>query len=164
MELTKINIVAVIIFLSTVTMFGQENFNFSLETLDDEEIQFSEFAKEGVVLVNFWALWCKPCRIEMKVLQKLYKKFNESGFEIIGVNQDTPRSLAKVESFISSLNVSYKIGLDPNGAFFRMFNGQALPLTLLFKDGEIVYQSTGYLPGDEFKLEAEIIKALDSEK
>jgi peroxiredoxin len=163
MKKLKINLaVLALLALSTGLSKAQDNIDFTIQLLNGEEVRFSEFNTGGITLINFWALWCKPCRIEMKELEKLYSKYKESGFEIVGINQDTPRSLAKVESFVSSQNLSFNIGLDPNRIVADMFNVQAIPHTVLFdRDGKVVYQSTGYLPGDEFKLEKEIKSLLE---
>lgn len=163
MKKLKINIaVLALVVMSHGILQAQENFDFTIQLLDGEEIQFSEFNAGGITLVNFWALWCKPCRNEMKELEKLYGMYKESGFEILAINQDTPRSAAKVESFVSSQNLSFNIGLDPNRILSDMFNVQAIPHTVLFdREGREVYRSTGYLPGDEFKLETEINKILE---
>ncbi|MBU2492176.1 MAG: TlpA family protein disulfide reductase [Bacteroidetes bacterium] len=143
---------------------GQENINFSIDLINGGEVDFSTLHQEGPVLVNFWALWCKPCRTEMKYLKKIYEKYSGKGLKILGINQDTPRSLSKVKSFVNSYGIEYLIGLDPNKKYFEMFNGQVVPYSLLYnKDGEIVYQHSGYLPGDEIELEKEIKKVLGEE-
>ena len=100
----------------------------------------------------------------MKALNDIYKKYSDRGFQILGINQDTPRSVAKVKSFVASLSVEYHIGLDPNQELFNMFNGQLIPLTILYDtEGNVVYQNTGYLPGDEFKIEEAVKKVLGDE-
>ena len=154
-----------LIILSTISVVqAQDKIDFSTELLSGKEIKFSELYSNGVTLVNFWALWCKPCRVEMKALKELYEKYSDQGFQILGINQDSPRSVAKVESYIASHEVKYNIALDPNKELFDMFNGQVVPLTMLYdKSGKVVYQNTGYLPGDEFKLEEAIKKALGAE-
>ena len=152
-------IAAFLISFSTLT--AQDKIDFDLKLLSGDEASFNDLSKDKVVLINFWALWCKPCRTEMKALDKLYSKYMDQGFEIIGINIDTPRSNAKVESFIKSLDISYNIGLDPNSELFNLFNGQVLPLNILYdKKHNVVYRHTGYLPGDEIELEKEIQKVL----
>jgi len=142
----------------------QDQIDFSAETLDNKEIQFSDIYKTGPTLVNFWALWCKPCRAELKHLEAIYEKYNDQGFTILGINQDTPRSVAKVRSFVSSHNLSFPIITDSDQQIFQQFNGQSIPLSILFnKDGEVKYIHVGYLPGDEIELEEEIIKVLGIE-
>lgn len=149
-----------LVILSFNSLQAQDNIDFNIKLISGTEIQFSELIAKKVTLVNFWALWCKPCRIEMKALKELHEKYRNNGFEILGINQDTPRSSAKVESYINVQNIDYKIALDPNKEYFELFNGQVVPLTLLYdKSGKVIYKNTGYLPGDEFKLE-EIIKKI----
>lgn len=150
-----------LLLLSIGNLKAQDNINFTIELLNGDEVEFSELIKDGPVLVNFWALWCKPCRTEMKHLKKIYEKYADSGFKILGINQDTPRSLAKVNSYVGSYQIDYMIGLDPNKKYFEMFNGQVIPYSLLYNSkGEVVYLHSGYLPGDEQEIEEAVRKAL----
>lgn len=159
--ITKYKLVAILIIFICSKSFTQSNIDFSAETLKGKEIEFNEVYKNGPTIVSFWALWCKPCRAEMKHLEKMYNKYSDMGFTIIGINQDSPRSVAKVKSYISSHHITFPIITDPNQEIFQMFNGQSIPLTVLFnKKGEIVYRHTGYLPGDEKKIETELKKLL----
>ncbi|KAB2839217.1 MAG: TlpA family protein disulfide reductase [Melioribacteraceae bacterium] len=144
---------------------AQDQIEFTIELLNGDEVEFSKLYKDGPVLVNFWALWCKPCRTEMKYLKAIYEKYSEQGFKILGINQDTPKSLSKVNSFVESYDLKYLIGLDPNKKYFEMFNGQVLPFSILYnKNGEVVYMHTGYLPGDEIKLEEAVKKVLENKQ
>jgi len=148
--------------LTAANFMAQDGINFSADTINGEFITVSELQKNGPVLVNFWALWCKPCRTEMKALKALYEKYLKNGFQIIAVNEDTPRSVAKVESFVKSQGLDFYVVLDPNKELFERFNGQAIPYTLLYdQSGNVVYQNTGYLPGDEIKLEEELVKLFE---
>ncbi len=157
----KYKLIAIIISFTLSNSFAQSNIDFSTETLKGKEIEFTEVYKKGPTIVSFWALWCKPCRAEMKHLEKMYNKYSDMGFTILGINQDSPRSVAKVKSYISSHKITFPIVTDPNQEIFQIFNGQSIPLTVLFnKSGEIVYRHTGYLPGDEKKIEAELNKLL----
>lgn len=140
---------------------AQDNIKFEIEKLNGEKVDFSVLLSEGPVLVNFWALWCKPCKIEMKALQDLYKEFSGKGFTIVGINQDTPRSVSKVESYIATHGITYPIMIDPEKDLYERFNVQVLPYSLLYdQNGKVVYTQTGYLPGDEEKLHEEVQKLL----
>jgi thiol-disulfide isomerase/thioredoxin len=122
----------------------------------------SEIYKNGPVLINFWALWCQPCRAEMKALKEIRIKYSLKGLTILGFNQDTPRSVAKVKAYVSSQGIKYPVILDGNTEIFRKFNGQAMPFSILIDtSGDIVYKHTGYLPGDEKKLMEEIDKLVE---
>ena len=158
-------IVLIMLVISNTFVSAQDKIEFNVETIENEQLVFTEINKKGPVLVNFWALWCKPCRAEMRHLENLYEKYKDKGFTIIGVNQDTPRSLAKVKSFVSTHGVNFPIALDPDQEIFQQFNGQSIPLSVLYNNqGEVVYKHVGYLPGDEIELEEEIKNVLGINK
>jgi len=155
------NLLLALILISGINLIAQDQIDFSGETLENEEIEFSEVYSNGPTLVNFWALWCKPCRAEMRHLQGIYDKYKDKGFTILGINQDSPRSVAKVKSFVSSHKLTFPIITDANQEIFQQFNGQSIPLSVLYNnEGEVVYTHVGYLPGDEAELESEIQKVL----
>ncbi|MDX1700840.1 MAG: TlpA disulfide reductase family protein [Melioribacteraceae bacterium] len=154
-------IIAILLILMSSNFKAQDNIQFYGETVDNEEINFSDINSKGPTLINFWALWCKPCRAEMKHLVDIYNKYSDKDFTILAINQDTPRSLAKVKSFASSHKISFPVIKDPNQEIFQQFNGQSIPLSILYNsEGKVVYSQVGYLPGDEVKLEAEVRKVL----
>ena len=141
--------------------FAQDKLTADVQILDGEKTNLSDLYSKGPLLVNFWALWCQPCRTEMKSLKNLYEKYSGKGLTVLGVNQDTPRSLAKVESFVKSYDIPYPIALDPDKELFEIFNGQVIPYSVLYnKEGRVIYKHTGYLPGDEIKIEEAIKEAL----
>lgn len=153
-----------LLFIITNLVLAQDKYDFTLNLTNGESKQFSEYYSDGPVLINFWALWCKPCRAEMKSLNDIHQKYFDKGFKIIGINQDSPRSEAKVKSYLAGYGIEYDVATDPNKKLFQLFNGQVIPFSILFnKNGEVVYQHTGYFPGDEFKIEEEIKKVLEIE-
>jgi len=159
-KFSRLNIVLVLLVIQQ-SLYSQDKVNFSVSTIDNREIELSELYNKGPLLVNFWALWCEPCKVEMRVLKKLYEKYKDKGFMIVGINQDSPKSVSKVRSYISSQKINFPVALDPNNQYLQKLNGQSIPYSLLFNgEGEIVYKSVGYLPGDEIKLEKEIQKLL----
>ncbi|MBS4028566.1 MAG: TlpA family protein disulfide reductase [Ignavibacteriales bacterium] len=143
------------------TLSAQEKIDFSVTTLSDEEIQLSQLYAKGPTLVTFWALWCEPCKSEMRSLQSLFEKYSEQGFSLLTINEDSPKSAAKVSSYIASQNYSFPVVLDPNGELLQLVNGQSVPFAILFDTGgKIVHQRIGYLHGDEKELEKEIVKLI----
>jgi thiol-disulfide isomerase/thioredoxin len=88
-------------------MKGKPAPDFSLKTLDGREVKLSDYRGKAV-LVNFWATWCGPCKIEMPWLVEFEKKYQAQGFEIIGVAMDDS-SDDTISSFIKDMNVNYTV-------------------------------------------------------
>ena len=129
----------------------------SLKMLNGKSTNVYSFLEDGPILINFWATWCAPCIKEMKYLDKYNKKYAESGFQIVSINTDTPRSLSKVKSFVKSRKYSFEVLTDPKSEFIRKAGGKVLPYLLLVNtDGTIFRRHMGYSPGDEITLEKEI--------
>ena len=78
---------------------GQRALPFQAKTTSGEAIKFPETYKGKLVLLDFWATWCGPCRAELPNLTEVYKKFHKDGFEVLGVSLDQPNSGSKLESF-----------------------------------------------------------------
>ena len=83
--------------------------NLTLEYLNGKKVTLSQLLENGPVLVDFWATWCEPCKKEMVYLDKFHKQYKEDGFQVLAVNQDSPRSLSKVRSYIRSKRFSFPI-------------------------------------------------------
>ncbi|MBI9071504.1 MAG: TlpA family protein disulfide reductase [Melioribacteraceae bacterium] len=150
-----------ILLISSVFVKAQTFSDFDAKSIDGKEIKFSETYKSGLTLVTFWALWCEPCRTEIHIINKFYEKYHEKGLNVISINQDTPRSIAKVRSYVVSHDLNFPVIPDLKKELFQHFNGQSIPLTFLIdKSGNVVYKHIGYLPGDETELEGEIVKHL----
>ncbi len=156
-----ITILFALVILTAGTSAAQDYRTLSVTSLDGEEIALTELLKTGPVLVNFWALWCEPCKIELKHFQSLYDRYKERGFTILAVNQDNPRSTAKVSSYIASHGFSFPVAADPEGETAQQWNVQSIPLSLLFDtNGTVVYKALGYKPGDEQKIEEALQRLL----
>ncbi len=96
-----------------------------------------------VVLVNFWATWCGPCRREIPELIALQKELKDKGFEVIGLTVEDPAAdQEKVRMFMQQYSINYKIGFSPK-EMFLIFNGAdprgPIPQTFIFdKNGKLV--------------------------
>lgn len=135
--------------------------NFSLENINGELVSFDNYTAKGPVYLSFWALWCNSCKSELKALNPLYEKYKEKGLTILAINIDTPKSTAKVKSYISAHKFTMPVLLDPNVKVFELLNGQLLPYSLLIDtNGKILKVRKGFLPGDEKYIEEEISKLL----
>ena len=93
-----------------------------------------------VVLVNFWATWCPPCRKEMPDLEALYKRFQDRGFVILAISEDEETD--KVKPFITERNISYPILLDPGQKVNNLFQVDGIPKSFVYnREGKLVAQS-----------------------
>jgi peroxiredoxin len=109
-------------------------------------------------------MWCEPCILELKALSFLNEKYEKKGITILAINLDSPKSMAKVKSFIKAHEYRFLVGLDPNSRLFENFNGKALPFSMVIdQSGRIIEKRTGYVPGDEKSLEEAFIKLLSAQ-
>lgn len=128
-----------------------------LKDFSKDKINTSDLYKDGPALVNFWYLACAPCLKEMKFLDEFNSKYSDTGFSVYSVNTDTPRSLARVKSYIKSKKYTMKILSDPSSKLLKKLGSRACPFTVLVNtDGTIYSTHLGYNPGDEVALEEEI--------
>ena len=95
--------------------------------------------KGKVVLVNFWATWCPPCRKEMPDLNTLYQRFKDQGFVILAISDE---EVDKVKPFLAERNISYPVMLDPGRKVNELFQVEGIPKSFVYdRDGKLVAQS-----------------------
>ncbi|HTW32743.1 MAG TPA: TlpA disulfide reductase family protein [Candidatus Sulfotelmatobacter sp.] len=92
-----------------------------------------------VVLLNFWATWCPPCRKEMPDLQALYDKYKDQGFVVLAISDEDS---AKVAPFIAEKKIGYPVMLDPGGKVHELFEVEGIPKSFVYdREGKMVAQS-----------------------
>lgn len=132
-----------------------------LKDLKNKRQSLSKYHDVGPLLLNFWNLACEPCKKEMKELDKIYLKYRDKGFEYVSINIDSPRSMAKVKSFVKSQKYSFTVLSDPKASLFRKMGGKVMPFVIIAdSSGSIISRHVGYNPGDEIELEKEIVHLL----
>jgi peroxiredoxin len=128
--------------------------NFTLQTLDGRTTSLAEHKGE-VVMINFWATWCAPCRQEMPHLEALYQRYGALGFTLLGVNvEEDP---AGAEQWLAQTPVSFPILFDPKNEVSELYDVIAMPSTVLVdRKGNLRYLHHGYKPGYENEYQTQI--------
>jgi thiol-disulfide isomerase/thioredoxin len=142
--------------------------DFTLAQAEGPNIRLDEL-KGQVVMMNFWATWCGPCRQEMPELEALYKRYNKAGFTILGINIENSNNAVKrkeIEDFITEKTLSFPILYDYQKVVTTTIEKKflkkkmGLPTTVfLDRSGNARFYHEAYKPGDE-KTYKKIIKVL----
>ena len=120
---------------------------FSLGARGGKSLALSEL-KGQVVMINFWATWCGPCRQEMPLLEQMYKKYRPMGFTLLGVNVEPDPVGA--EDWLKETPVSFPILFDRENRVSKLYNVSGMPSSVLIdRKGNVRYLHRGYKPGDE---------------
>ncbi len=121
---------------------------FSLQSSDGQQVSLGEL-KGKVVMVNFWATWCVPCRQEMPHLQALYERYNSLGFELLAVNVEK-NNAEGARKWLEETPVTFPVLFDPNNEVTKLYKVQTMPSTVLVaRDGTMRFIHHGYKPGYE---------------
>jgi thiol-disulfide isomerase/thioredoxin len=134
--------------------------DFSVEAIGGlRHYQLADFAGR-LLLLNFWATWCGPCRVEMPWLSRTYSRYRSQGLTILGVNTDDDSDMPAVERFAREMGVTYPIARN-NDATVSAYGGlRFLPESFLIgQHGEILQHIFG-MPASTHDVEAEIVSAL----
>lgn len=136
--------------------------DFELPRLGGGSERLSSHFGKDVVLIDFWATFCKPCLRAMPDLDALYRARKERGFVVLGVSIDGPGSTADVQAEVSRLGVSFPILLDQDSRAVALYNPRAsAPFSVLIgRDGRVLAQREGYTTGAHDALERDIDQAL----
>jgi cytochrome c biogenesis protein CcmG, thiol:disulfide interchange protein DsbE len=113
-----------------------------------------------VVIVDFWASWCKPCRQSIPWLNAMRERYGARGLTIIGVNVDAERRDA--DRFLRDVPIDFEIVFDPEGAHAKQFNVQAMPTSYIFdRSGKLVETHLGFRDAKKAENEAALEKLLN---
>ena len=128
--------------------------DFTLRSVAGTNLRLQE-QRGQVVLVNFWATWCGPCRQEMPHLNRIYDKYRSAGFVLLGVNIDEdPRAAADLAA---KLGLKFPVLLDSDKKVSRVYDMSAMPATLMIdRDGRVRHIHRGYRDGVEKTYEEQV--------
>ena len=132
--------------------------DFTLHSVAGSNLRLQE-QRGQVVMLNFWASWCAPCRQEMPQLDRLYEKYHAAGFQLLGVNVDEDvRNAAGVSS---KLGLHFPVLLDTEKKVSRLYDLSTMPSTVLIdRDGRVRYIHRGYKDGYEQTYDEQIRELL----
>jgi thiol-disulfide isomerase/thioredoxin len=117
--------------------------DFTATTLAGETVQLRDYQGQ-VVMLNFWATWCPPCRAEMPTIQAAYERYHDQGFAVLAINN--AEQPAQIQSFADALSLRVPIVLDTEARLQRTFAISGYPTSLFISlDGELYAQHSGML-------------------
>ncbi|WP_445777421.1 TlpA family protein disulfide reductase [Shewanella sp.] len=128
--------------------------DFTLKNQQGTNLNLAEQRGE-IILINFWASWCGPCRKEMPVLQKLQDKYQDLGVQVWGVNVEQENQAGK--DFLADLDLSFSIFFDQTNTLSKTYQVEAMPTTVMIdRNGKVRFVFQGYQDGYEQKYAAAI--------
>jgi peroxiredoxin len=134
--------------------------DFALPARDGGEVRLSDL-KGQVVMINFWATWCGPCRQEMPLLEQLQDRYEPLGFTLLGVNVEPDPAAAS--AWLKGVPVTFPILFDTRNAVAESFGVQGMPSSVFVdREGRVRYVHRGYKSGDEAQY-ADLIRSLVKE-
>jgi peroxiredoxin len=121
--------------------------SFSLPSRSGDTVSLEQL-KGKVVMLNFWASWCGPCRTEMPLLDQMHKRYSSLGFTLIGVNVEA--NTKDAERWLAETPVSFPVLFDRDSKVSKMYEVSAMPSTVFIdRKGNVRYLHRGYKTGDE---------------
>jgi thiol-disulfide isomerase/thioredoxin len=134
----------------------------ALKDLEERPHLLADY-KGKVVLINFWATWCAPCRDEMPSIQRLKEKLAGRPFVVLAVNLDEPES--RIRKFLSGMKVDFTVLLDPGRKVARAWDARILPASYIVgTDGRVRYSLVGEIEWDHEHIVARISELLPASR
>jgi thiol-disulfide isomerase/thioredoxin len=120
---------------------------FTLPSRAGDSISLEQL-KGQVVMLNFWASWCGPCRQEMPLLDQIHKRYGSLGFTLLGVNVEA--NTQDAEKWLAQTPVTFPVLFDKDNKVSKLYDVNAMPSTVFIdRKGNVRYLHRGYKPGDE---------------
>jgi len=156
-RLMMLTVAALLSLASYAVELREEAPDFTLKSLDGSNLRLQEYRGQ-VVLINFWASWCGPCRQEMPLLDRLHNRYEDTGFAVLGVNVEG--EIEPAQKVVDKTRVGFPVLLDAEQKVSEIYALEAMPSTVVVdRDGVVRYVHRGYKPGDEAKY-VEVVKQL----
>ena len=152
-----------VLMLSMTVFAGSKAPNFTLQNLKGEEVSLSDY-EGNVLIIDFWATWCPPCRMEIPHFNELYTEYKDQGLEVLGISLDRG-GMEVVKKFMADTEINYTVLMGNNSIsgdfqqFVKPDERNAIPFTFVVdREGNIAEVMVGYKPKADF--EKAILKLL----
>tara|TARA_R100000152_G_C6622341_1_gene72630 strand:+ start:103 stop:579 length:477 start_codon:yes stop_codon:yes gene_type:complete len=142
------------IFILSTQILMSQIASIDVKTLNNTIINTSQFNNnDNLIIISFWATWCKPCISELENIHEVYEDWQEeTNVKLIAISVDNSRSQMKVKPMVNAKGWEYEVYID-SGEFMRSMSVNIIPHTfLLNSDKKIIYSHVGYNEGDEEEL------------
>lgn len=122
--------------------------NFTLKDIEGDEISLSDFSADVIVL-NFWATWCPPCKQEIPDFIAAYNKYRDKGVQFIGVSNE---DASTIREFAGDYGINYTLLVDRNSVIMSEWGIRAIPTTFILDgNGQIIYKNVGMMTGAQLE-------------
>lgn len=139
--------------------------NIVLRDLEGNEVKVDSLLAEGPVVLNFWATWCRPCRVEMPHIEKIAAELGPRKVHFAAISLDARNRKKQLEQFIDKNKIKLPVYTDSDGTVAKRFKVAAIPTTVVLdSEAEISFRTKGYRPGDEVLLKKKIEALLPAEE
>lgn len=122
--------------------------NATVRDLSGKEVKMKDILKDDVVIVSFWATWCKPCQSELDALAEIEDLWADK-VRVVAISVDDARSVSRVKSMVKAKMWPYEVYTDENSELSKSLNINSVPFVMIVKGGKTVYSHSGYTPGSE---------------
>lgn len=122
--------------------------NAIVKDLSGNSVLMGDVLKDDVVIVSFWATWCKPCQNELDALAEIEDTWADK-IRVVAISTDDARSASKVRSTVKAKRWPYEVYTDENSELAKSLNISTIPFVMIVSGGKTVYSHTGYTPGSE---------------
>ncbi|WP_028872474.1 TlpA family protein disulfide reductase [Psychroserpens burtonensis] len=151
----------ILLFAVSLNLIAQENLpNAVIKSLDGDRTTLQEISEDNdLIVVSLWATWCVPCKNELDAINDVYTDWqDETNVQVYAISVDDSRTVSRVKPLVNGKAWDFTILLDTNNDLKRELGASTVPLTLIIKNGKIVFRHSGYTPGSEAELFEEIKK------
>ncbi|ATH09425.1 hypothetical protein BIY24_16195 [Halobacteriovorax marinus] len=113
-----------------------------LKTTENKKVKLKDL-KTPIVIINFWATWCKPCLIEFPSIVTMKKKYNDDQIMVFGINQDDEDQMENIKKITKKYKLNFPNVADTDGSILEKFMISAIPVSIIYHKGKVIQVSNG---------------------